>query len=124
MVDWSTTNKRKMKRRIVRAIKRLNKVIYDDDLWLGRFVCRIKRLEMKPWSDHSGLNVFCLCEFIDKKTDKKALCVYSSHDIIDAGKMFWDMNNFIVNIVDVWSENPSPRELEYRLQNNYRKEVI
>ena len=122
MQDCSTLNKRKMKRRVVRVIKELNRLIYNDDLWQGRFVCRMKRIVMKAYSDHSGLDTHCLCEFLDKKTGKNQVCWYDSFEIFH-GKLSWIMNDFIVKTVDVWNEKPSPRDHEYRKLNNYRKEV-
>ena len=79
-------------------IKKLNKNIENDDLWLGRFY--VKRNEMFS----------SFLEFHDKKTGAIRFEYYpaSSWNFFDGIKLWETMNDFIVEHCRVWSENPAP----------------
>lgn len=88
-------------------IRKLNKNIENDDLWLGRFY--VKRKEM--FSSY--------LEFHDKKTGaiRFEYNTASSWNFLDGIKLWEAMNDFIVDHCNVWSENPAPSKktaVDYR----------
>jgi len=85
----------------------VNKVIKDDDLWLGRFCVSQKATQMEWFEDKSGGLMYALIEMRDKKTDTTILHWYSGLDM--EWKFWWDFNDFIIKDCQVWEEEPDPR---------------
>lgn len=117
---WLTSDNRKRHQRAVNKVfRRLNKHIENDDLWLGRFAVKQDEAYWIPYEDGSGHYLVIKYHFIDKKTGfTKSYCECSNHLIIWNGShLFWDMNNFIVQDVDVWrKEDPCHDEkVDYRV---------
>lgn len=89
------------------AVREMNKVLQEDELWKGRFYIHEKFIiEIYTFDDHSGGELTIMYEMRDRKTGKtKLICLnnynYDYH-------LWLEMNNFIVDYVDVWSENPRP----------------
>lgn len=114
---WMTsTNRKKHQRAMNKLVRRLNKMIENDEMWKGRFYAH--QIYHK-WGECEG-DLFIGIEFCDKKT-KTTWMVFdtgNSWRFFDGNKLFWRMNEFITKIVDVWSEEIKP----YNDTTDYRKE--
>lgn len=109
MMNWITSSKRKKHQRAInKVIQRMNKNIYDDDLWLGRFYARIHHTEWRLFEDGSGGELYCWIELVDKKTKQTKMILDTANHFRFGATMFMAMNDFIVEDVDVWSEKPTP----------------
>ena len=91
-----------------RYCRHVNKVIEDDNLWLGRFCIKQLGTDMHWFHDGSGGIMRALIQMTDKKTGITKENWYSGLDM--DWKFWWDFNDFIVIDCDVWSEKPDPRE--------------
>lgn len=111
-------NRKKHQRAVNRIVRRLNKSIENDELWRGRFICRQKEAYFVTYEDRSGATLTVRLQFYDKKTGITAN--YFTHSdaltgIFGVGRLFWEMNDFIVNICDVWrKEDPRQDKTDYR----------
>jgi len=85
----------------------VNKIIENDDLWLGRFCVSQKATQMNWFEDKSGGIMYALIEMRDKKTGTTLLHWYSGLDM--DWKFWWDFNDFIIKDCQVWEEEPDPR---------------
>ena len=85
----------------------VNKVIENDDLWLGRFYISQNRTFMDWFEDNSGGIMIAEIVMHDRKTGKTRSQFY---DGLDMGWRFWyDFNDFIINDCKVWEEVPDVR---------------
>lgn len=86
----------------------VNKVIEDDELWLGRFCIKQLSTEMHWFHDGSGGIMRAKIAMWDKKTNIVRINYYTG---LDMGWKFWmDFNNFIIEDCKVWEEKPDIRE--------------
>lgn len=108
MQNWITSqNRKKHQRAANKAIRDMNKSIYNDELWKGRFYGRIEHTDWAPYEDHSGGELFCFVELIDKKTAFKKVMLTTANELKTfPWHLFKEMNHFIVEDVNVWAENP------------------
>lgn len=104
-----------------KLLRKLNKSIADDDLWLGRFEFRQQRCSLEEFSDGSGGILYVTIRAYDKKTQ-----YYKDYNIEYApylelsGYKIWEIGNrFIVEDSEVWKEMPSPRDETF--VKDYRK---
>ena len=110
-----TKSKRKFKayhNKFAKLIKEYNKVIVDDDLWLGRFEMRIIRSRWEWFSDDSGGVLHCVIRCFDKKTEqyKDFFTEYAPWIRTIHWRIGMEiLNKFIVEDIDVW-KNEKPRE--------------
>lgn len=101
---------KKTQRFINRCVRALNKNIYDDELWKGRFV--IRQINRKDFSDISLLQFFF--EMKDKETGKTqeiSLAAWTSYECSHPffmSNIAQAMNDFIIEDCKVWSEEPRP----------------
>lgn len=86
----------------------VNKVIENDELWLGRFCISQLQTDMRWFEDGSGGIMGALIEMRDKKTGITHKKWYSGLDM--DWKFWWDFNDFIIKDCKVWEEVPSPYE--------------
>lgn len=110
-------NRRKHQRWMNAYCRYVNKIIEDDDLWLGRFYVTQNRSYMNWFEDRSG--GFLTTEIVmhDRKTGTTRTKWY---DGLEMEWKFWqDFNNFIISDCKVWEEIPDPRENRI----DYRKKV-
>jgi hypothetical protein len=96
-----------------KKIKELNKACEKDDLWQGRFIFYQKDCYWEKFEDGSGGILTSIIRAYDKKTG-----IYKDYRF-DYAPFFrtinWHLsmdiaNDFIVEVVDVWREEPGPRE--------------
>lgn len=102
---------RKLQRRVNAVVRRQNKALENDNLWRGRFVVRQKQAVIQEYSDKSGWYGHFVMTVYDKKTGLYKDEIFNDWDFLHTGwKFFWFVNDFIVQDVKVWEENPSPRD--------------
>lgn len=100
-------NRRKHQRWFNRYCRFINKVIEDDDLWLGRFCINQLGTEMHWFEDGSGGLMRAKIEMRDKKTNITRVKYYTG---LEMDWKFWhDFNAFIINDCKVWEEKPDVR---------------
>lgn len=111
MNDWITSSDRKKhQRRMNKLVRDLNKNIENDNLWHGRFYMRQVAAQWYQYSDKSGYELWVVLEMRDRKTGKtKQIAETVNHwNMWHGSHLFWAINNFIVEDVDVWREEPRP----------------
>lgn len=107
-------NRRKHQRWLNRYCRYANRVIEEDPLWRGRFYVTQLQSDMEWFEDGSGGIIHALIQMKDRKT---GTTFEKWYDGLDMTWEFWiDFNNFIVNKVRVWEENPNPYDniIDYR----------
>lgn len=104
-----------VQRRANSLVKKQNKAIEEDELWLGRFYITQLRRDVYRYEDGSGALINFIFEFADKKTGKRDICRLNSYELNiqdrksgGSWKLFCALNNFIVKTVNVWAEEPTP----------------
>lgn len=124
MQGWLTSNKAKVHQRKMNKLMRiLNKNIKSDSLWRGRFYVHQLSRQREVYEDHSGMEIWVTLEFIDKKTGKtKAVCDTVNHWTSFPARLWFEANNFIVDDVNVWSEDPKPGSEEWYAHMDWAKE--
>ena len=109
MVIFGFKEKREIKKNIKDAINKINKNIYNDDLWLGRFEMILNKIRFQRFEDWSGYTALIEITLLDKRTNliKKEYVSYS--EIFLESHLWKFMNDFIVETVKVWQEDPRPQ---------------
>lgn len=100
--------KRRIKNTIQECIDKVNKNIYNDELWKGRFVVKVSEIKFTRCEDGSGYYASIKIEMLDKQT---GLCKYEYlgySDLFLQVSIFRYLNDFIIKDVKVWEENPRP----------------
>ena len=110
--------KHKLKSKINKAIRTINKNLENDNLWRGRFVILNRAMWITEYEDNSGVDAVVRIAAFDKKTGKYEESLMDKYDILDTiGNIGWRLwsfiNDFIVDKVKVWSETPSPRDKDF-----------
>ena len=107
---------KKVQRRVNAIIKRQNRALEIDELWLGRFYIQQLKRDVYKFEDGSGASISFLFEMVDKKTGCRDICRLDNYELRVAfakngggsWKLFCELNDFIVKTVDVWHEEPRP----------------
>lgn len=106
--------KRKIKRSLNKTIRYLNKVIYNDELWKGRFEAHLKERYICQYDDGYGYYCFYKIRFYDKQT-KLFRDEVLKQNFFTSSDIFASMNDFIIKDVDVWKEKPTREStIDYR----------
>ena len=103
-----------------KKIKQMNKGVYDDNLWKGRFVFRQIAADWERFDDNSGGLLWVILRAYDKETDQ-----YRDFGIETAPwrvSLDWHLamdvaNKFIVDDIDAWHEEINP----YKNEKDWRK---
>lgn len=109
MIVFGFKEKSRIKKNIKEAIDKINNNVYNDDLWLGRFEMILNKIRFQRFEDWSGYTALIEITLLDKRTSltKKEYVGYSE---IFLGSHLWNfMNDFIVQVVKVWQEDPRPQ---------------
>ncbi len=111
----SSKNRKRHQRAINQMIRMINENVKNDELWQGRFYVRQIDARWHTYEDKSGAELFVVLQFIDKKTGiSKTYCDTVNHwRYFNGSHLWWAMNNFIINDVQVWEEDPKPNTLEW-----------
>lgn len=118
----SRNGNRKLQCRVNKVVRAQNKSIENDNLWKGRFVVRQLQANIKQYDDNSGWYGHFVMRIYDKKTGLFRDEIFDNYDFERpyGWDFFWFINNFIVDDVKVWEENPSPRDDNFAPKNGYR----
>lgn len=103
-------NRRKHQRWLNCYCRKINKNIYNDNLWRGRFVVEQVSTHMEWFEDKSGGILHCVLRFRDKKTGRTKIWYTNALEI--NWKMFLQMNDFIVKDCAVWENKDPYKETE------------
>lgn len=104
-------NWKKEQKRVNKAVRAINLNVFNDDLWLGRFYAHQINSKYFRYEDNSGGCLYVELELVDKKTGKTKnydIITYGCNDIFLDSHVWEAMNDFIVEVCDVWKENPRP----------------
>lgn len=116
---WLTSmNRQRHQRAINDIVRQINKNVYNDPLWKGRFYVRQKAAQWFMYEDKSGAELWVVLELIDRKTGfSRIIADTVNHWRYFNGSHMWqEMNNFIIDS-GVWEEDPRPT---YENTPNYR----
>lgn len=118
---WIHTGKRRKQQRVLnQEVRRVNRGIEEDPLWRGRFFVKQIRSEFYTYEDRSGSTLYCLLKLCDKKTKKTKYINLGLNEITVFGKLWWEMNDFITEYVEVWrSRNDSDFDDPYQDTTDY-----
>ena len=105
--SMASHNRRNHQRWFNQYCRYINKVMVDDDLWLGRFCVKQLRSDMHWFSDGSGGMMAAEILMRDKKTGITRSKWYTGLDM--NWKFWWDFNEFIIEDCKVWEEKPDIR---------------
>jgi hypothetical protein len=110
MQNWkTTTNKKKIQRHINKVIRDMNKSLERDNLWLGRFYCRQKKIFYEMSEDGTYMYARICVEMTDRKTNRSTVYWLRKEDFMCGAWRFWEqVNSFITEYCAVWLENPRP----------------
>lgn len=111
---------RKLQRRVNAVVRRQNKALEEDNLWCGRFVVRQKQAVIHEYSDKSGWHGHFVMRIYDKKTGLYKEECFDHYDFMHGWKFWSFVNDFIVQDVKVWEENPSPHDKDFVPKRGYK----
>lgn len=115
---WLTSKSRKRHQRAMNDLVRdMNANVYNDPLWKGRFYVRQVAAQWYEYEDKSGAELWVVLRFTDRKTGiTHTIAETVNHWRYFGGShLWWEMNNFIVDKVQVWDENPTyENTIDYR----------
>lgn len=114
--DW-----KKLQKKVNKIVRTVNKDIYNDKLWLGRFyIHQIKSFYFK-FNDNSGGILQIWLEFRDRKTNRTKVEIFefTNYERFLHYKISLAMNYFITEYIQVWkNEKPYENIIDYR-RNKY-----
>lgn len=113
--SMASHNRKNHQRWLNKCCREMNRNIYEDDLWLGRFVVEQKSSWMEWFEDGSGGMLHTHLQFRDKKTGQTKDWWGSCLSL--EWKMWWEMNKFITEDCDVWRKEPDIRENRIDFRN-------
>jgi hypothetical protein len=127
MNKWITSSNRKRHQRAMnQAIRKFNKSLEEDDLWLGRFVIRQDSADWVAYDDHSGTELYVRLKFLDRATGR----YYLDGDIVNRWitvfgmNRIWErMNWLITEHWNVWTERETLSLDEWREYNKNTRRV-
>lgn len=100
---WISSEKKKRHlRRINKLIREMNKQIKEDNLWQGRFTCKLVGCpQWVKYTDGSGGRLYCRCEFEDSQTGFRKTSMWVSTNDLSMGinNIWMLMNDFIIRCV-------------------------
>lgn len=104
---------KKVQRKVNKEVADFNKELVKDNLWRGRFQIRQVARHAKRYEDGSGFSIYFDFAIVDKKSGKYIVVRVSEYGILRSWHLWYEVNNFIINDIDVWNENPNPRDKEF-----------
>ena len=113
MNGWlSSFNRKKHQRRMNQFVRAINKNIYDDDLWRGRFIVRqVGSPHFYTYEDNSGASLERVHLVITDRLNGRTI---DGWDSVNGwchwnGSRLWRwVNDAIVEGFKVWEEKPNP----------------
>ena len=110
---------RKLQKKVNKFIRNENSLFEKDTLWQGRFVIRQIAANIKQFEDKSGWYGTFVLRIYDKKTGIYEDKIFNNYEISSWFMFSW-INSFIIDIVKVWEENPSPRDANFIPERGYK----
>lgn len=108
-------------RRVNRAVRKYNAGMANDELWRGRFILQQIQKDCITYTD-GGFTMFYRYRLYDKKTGEVAETAwYSEYEIAQGGKLFWWVNDCIVNKFAVWNCDKNDPNHPFNDTTDYRK---
>lgn len=113
MNGWlSSFNRKKHQRRMNQFVRAINKDIYDDDLWRGRFVVRqVGSPYFYTYEDNSGASLERVHLVITDRLNGRTIDGWDSVNgwcHWNGSKLWRWVNDAIVEGFKVWEEKPNP----------------
>ena len=113
----TTTNVKKIQRHVNSIVRAMNKKIYDDELWKGRFY--VHQTSRRVEKEDDWIYVRIELECVDRQTGRTKKYYYDKSDMMGPSTMKFsrDVNDFIVKVCKVWKEDPCPNKatsIDYR----------
>lgn len=108
-------HRKHINRKLNSILREINKSIYNDDAWLGRFVIRQVRNHYYSFDDGSGGILYAYIRMYDRKTGlykdlHEALC---NETRLLRGNLYYALNSFIVEDINAdWRETA----VDYRFE--------
>lgn len=106
-------------------VRKINKDIQKDNLWLGRFEMRQIDCAWERFSDNSGGMLYVVFRCYDKKTKYYKDYPFDFVAPKEIG-MTWHLyniiNKFIVDDTNVWAQTPNPRDKDF--VEDFTKQLI
>lgn len=135
-IGWKTSQyKKSYQRKFNWYIKKINKVMENDNLWRGRFVVKQYWTDFYKYDDNSGYNFYAAIYFVDKKTGRISNLVVDDWYMLLHSFTYGivsKLNNFIINdcYEDTWAnqEELYSDKTDYTLIDDskmiYKKEKV
>lgn len=120
---WMTSNKAKThQRRMNKYMRELNNNIKNDELWQGRFYIHQIGRQREVYADHSGMTLWVTLEMVDRKTGHIKQILDTVNHWTFGNSLWLEMNSFIVDVCQVWQEDPRPGTPEWFKSIDWVKE--
>ena len=106
MQSWkTTTNRKKIQRYINKVVRALNKNIYNDPLWKGRFY--MQQTKCLSCIDNGWLYMNLEFVLVDRETGIKKYIWLRKDDFMGTTRRVWEaLNDFMVVDCKVWDVEP------------------
>ena len=113
--------RKKLQRRVNKAVREINRSIERDALWNGRFYITQCGSQYYRYEDGSGGQLLIRFVFVDKKTGDYAIWYEDSVGILfcSGSRLGWKMNEFITEYCKVWEKEG--RDVLYEDKTDYTK---
>lgn len=107
-------NRKTYQHRINKLMRTINKNIERDELWRGRFIVRQQEAQWVR-CDSGFYDLWVVLQFTDRLTGQTWEKSGTVNDwaFYNGYTLWWTINNFIVDICDVWRKDPMPGSKEY-----------
>lgn len=112
--------RKRHQRMVNKVFREANRIVENDDLWLGRFVVKQKASWFYDFFNDGEPYLLVEYYFYDKKTKTQSRSHFArDFDIFLLSHLMYGMNEFIIHEVKVW-ENENPRtdeRVDYRARD-------
>lgn len=101
----TSLNRKKRQRRINAIIRQMNRAIWEDELWKGRFYAR--QVDRRFYVEDDYLYGMIQIELVDRETGKCVTHYFRLSEFTYSSWHLWEaMNDFIVVHCHVWETEP------------------
>ena len=96
MMLFGFREKKEIRKNIKDAIQTVNKIIYDDELWKGRFYMQLESLKFQRYEDWSGFATQLKIKLVDIETGLLKYFYVDYSSVLLKQRLAGVMNDFIV----------------------------
>ena len=114
--NYYSNNRKKIQRTMNYYVRLVNKNIFNDYLWRGRFFVRqVESPHFVPFEDGSGAELFVTLRIFDKKTEKyvDSFDSVSNFCFFNGSRLAWLMNDVITKHFAVWNKSKEDESNPY-----------